>query len=46
MILIKELSDVTENNPVVIYNNINKIIEAHYHIMYFSYDAYINSNIE
>ena len=42
----KRVSDVTENNPVVIYNNISKIIEAHYNIMYFSYDAYINSNIK
>jgi len=42
----KRISDVTENNPVVIYNNTNKIIEAHYNIMYFSFDAYINSNIK
>jgi len=42
----KRVSNVTESNPVVIYNNINKIIEAHYNIMYFSYDAYINSNIK
>jgi len=42
----KRVSAVTENNPVVIYNNINKIIDAHYNIMYFSYDVYINSNID
>ena len=41
----KRMNDITENNPVVMYNNINKIIDTHYNIMYFSYDAYINSNV-
>ncbi|ORX51119.1 hypothetical protein BCR36DRAFT_447088 [Piromyces finnis] len=41
----KRINDVTENNPVVMYNKINNIINNHYDVMYFSYDAYINSNI-
>jgi len=41
----KRMNNITESNPVVMYNNINKIIDAHYKMMYFSYDAYINSNI-
>ncbi|ORX41594.1 hypothetical protein BCR36DRAFT_375213 [Piromyces finnis] len=41
----KRISDITENNPVVMYNNIINVINSHYNIMYFSYDSYINSNI-
>lgn len=44
---INKRNNVTsENNPVVIYNNINKIISSHYNLMYFAYDSYINSNID
>ena len=41
----KRKSDISENNPVVMYNNINRIIESHYNTMYFKHDSYINSNI-
>ena len=39
------MNDISENNPIVMYNNINKVIDTHYNMMYFFYDAYINSNI-
>jgi len=42
----KHNSDTNENNPVVMYNNINKIINSHYNLMYFDLDSYINSNID
>jgi len=41
----KRVNDVTENNPIIMYNNINKIIDIHSNNMYFLYDAYINSCI-
>ncbi|ORX80873.1 hypothetical protein BCR32DRAFT_245325 [Anaeromyces robustus] len=41
----KRNGDISENNPVVVYNMVNKIINAHYNALYFSYKIYINSNI-
>ena len=41
----KRISDISEYNPVVMYNRINKIINDHYNIMYFYEESYINSNI-
>ena len=41
----KRVSNINENNPIVMYNNINKLIDNHYNMMFFSYDTYINSNI-
>lgn len=41
----KRASDISEYNPVVIYNKVMKIINSYYNIMYFTYDAYINSNV-
>ncbi|ORX78472.1 hypothetical protein BCR32DRAFT_301659 [Anaeromyces robustus] len=42
----KRNGDISEYNPVVVYNKINKILNDHYNILYFNYDAYINSNVD
>jgi len=41
----KRINDITENNPVIMYNNVNKTIDNHNNNMYFLYDEYINSSI-
>lgn len=42
----KRNNDISEYNPVVMYNKINKIIESNYNTLYFYHDAYINSNLD
>ncbi|KAG4094082.1 hypothetical protein H8356DRAFT_1293724 [Neocallimastix lanati (nom. inval.)] len=41
----KRKTDISENNPVVVYNQINKIIDSHYNTMFFTFENYINSNV-
>ncbi|KAG4083546.1 hypothetical protein H8356DRAFT_1748989 [Neocallimastix lanati (nom. inval.)] len=41
----KRNSDIIENNPVVIYNKINKIINDHYNTFYYNSKSYITLNI-
>ncbi|ORX60882.1 hypothetical protein BCR36DRAFT_578954 [Piromyces finnis] len=41
----KKVKIVNENNPIVIYNNVDKVINSHYNLMYFHYNEYIKSKI-
>ena len=39
----KRVKDITENNPVVTYNNLNKLIADHKNTMYITYESYANA---
>ncbi|KAG4093222.1 hypothetical protein H8356DRAFT_949355, partial [Neocallimastix lanati (nom. inval.)] len=42
----KRKTDISENNHIVVYNQINKIIDSHYNIMFFTFDFCTNSSVK